>query len=146
MHPIDKVRILDLPTVREFSRGSLTVLEENTAEWPFEVKRVFFIHDVPDGSIRGGHAHTSNLELLICLSGKVDLKLTDSMRTVDIHLESPDKGVVIPPDVWNDMSGFTNDTILLVLCSEPYDTTGYINNFEDFKNYIKENYDAEDRI
>lgn len=140
MTPVDSVRILDLTSVRESGRGSLTVLEEGTAQWPFPVKRMFFIHDVPDGAIRGGHAHTKNFELLVCAEGKVDLELTDTIRTVRIHLDDPGKGVIIPPDVWNNMSGFTRETLLIVLCSDVYETEGYINDFEEFKNYIKENH------
>ena len=150
MHPLDNVRILEFPGVTEPSRGTLTVLENlhydrlspsgasENCIWP--IKRVFYIYGVPEGAERGGHAHHTNTEILVCLSGSLDILLTDGISERKLRLDDPTKGLLIPPDVWNRMSNYAPGTVLLVLCSEKYTTKGYFNEFEEFKNFIKTNY------
>ena len=142
MSPLDNVVICDFPEISEPHRGVLTVIEEGSLPFPFPfpVRRVFYIYDVPSGISRGGHSHKSNTQLLVCLRGTLDLCLTDGRKTMDVHLDNPCKGIIIPPDVWNDLRGFSESTILLVLCSEPYNKSGYINDFEEFKNWIDTRY------
>lgn len=150
MSPLDNVRILEFPGVADPARGILTVIERlhfdsilpdgEILQEPFPIRRVFYIHDVPPGGERGGHAHTSNREVLVCMAGGVRLTLTDGRNDVTYKMSEPNKGIVIPADVWTRMSGFQPGTILLVLCSEEYREEGYIHNFEEFREYINAKY------
>lgn len=136
MNPIDNVCLIDLPEIVDPVRGSLTVLQEGEICWPFPVRRTFFIHDVPQGAVRGGHSHKTNYQLLICASGGLDIRITDSRSSVSYRLDKSDQGLLLPPNIWNDMSNFAPGTVLLVLCSEPYNAEGYINDFEEFRSWI----------
>ena len=150
MSPLDNVRILEFPGVADPARGVLTVAERLHVEnagpdgkidiLPFPIKRIFYIHSIPDGGKRGGHSHTTNREILICLHGAFDLTLSDSVKKIHYHLDDPAKGVVIPPDVWTQMENFAPETILLVLCSEEYTEEGYIHDLARYKTYIQEKY------
>lgn len=150
MSPLDNVRILEFPGVIEPSRGSLTVIENIKYETflpsgritteTFPVKRVFYIYDVPSDAERGGHAHHTTLEILICLSGSFDITLTDGFKSKSFHLDNPNSGLLIPVDVWNRMTSFSPDTIVLVLCSEPYRPEGYTHNLEEYKDFILKKY------
>ena len=113
MSPLDNVKILLCPKISD-PRGDLTFVEESDG-LPFPVKRVFYIYDIPEGAVRGGHAHKSNCELLFCLSGSMDLH---------------------PTAVWTDMHNFKPGTLLLVLCSEPYQKVGYIHDYDEYRRYI----------
>lgn len=136
MSPLDNVRILEFPKVCD-PRGCLTFIEEER-NVPFAIKRVFYIYDVPEGAERGGHAHKTNQELLVCLRGGMDLRLTDGSRELRYRIDDPTRGVIIPSDVWTDMHNFEPGTLLLVLCSEPYNQIGYIHNFDEYRQYISE--------
>lgn len=150
MSPLDNVRLLEFPGVEDPARGILTVIERLhfdsvgtdgiSRSHPFDIKRVFYIHDIPKGCRRGGHAHTSNREVLVCLSGGVNLILTDGHRDLSHSLNNKSGAIVIPEDVWMDMYDFKAGTILLVLCSEEYREEGYIHDFDDFCEYIDNKY------
>ncbi len=150
MSPLDNVRILEFPGVADPARGILTVAERlhfdhtlppgESENYNFPIKRVFYIHSIPPGGRRGGHAHTSNCEILICINGSFDLTLSDGFREETYHLDDPTKGIVIPPDAWTRMENFAAGTILVVLCSEEFTEKGYIHNFADYQTYISEKY------
>lgn len=150
MSPLDNVRILEFPGVADPARGVLTVAERLHIDHklpsgeseiiPFPIKRVFYIHGIPEGGRRGGHAHSSNCEILICIHGSFDLTLTDSRKEMMYHLDDPTRGIIIPPDAWTRMENFAPQTILLVLCSEEYREEGYIHDFSKYKSYINEKY------
>lgn len=150
MTPLDNVRILEFPGVADPARGILNVIERvrfdrllpsgQTEPYHFPIKRVFYIHAVPEGGVRGGHAHTSNCEVLICIAGAFTLTLTDSRREMTRRFDDPSHGIVIPPDVWTHMRDFAPGTILLVLCSEEYSEEGYIHNFNEFRRHIDTKY------
>ncbi|MDE6271488.1 MAG: FdtA/QdtA family cupin domain-containing protein [Muribaculaceae bacterium] len=150
MSPLDNVRILEFPGVADPARGVLTVAEHihfdrtlpsGVAEtYLFPINRVFYIHGIPPGGRRGGHAHKSNCEILICINGAFDLTLSDGFRQQTYHLNDPTKGIVIPPDAWTRMENFSPDTILMVLCSEEYSEEGYIHDFSAYKTYISQHY------
>lgn len=147
MSPLDNVRVLEFPEKCQPGRGCLTVLEETAPCWPFPIKRVFYITDVPaDGTSRGGHAHRFNSQVLICVAGAFDLHLSDGSRRIEFHLDSPSKGVLVPAGVWNEMHNFTPGTVLLVLCSHTYSPENYLNDFAEYKNYIKETYGNEQEV
>ncbi len=104
-------------------RGGLGVLEE---ELPFEVRRVFYIYDVPRMTSRGGHRHLKNRMILICLSGSCEIDLDNGKEKKTILLDSPGKGLLVEPQDFHIMKSFTEYATLLVLASEKYDPSDYI--------------------
>jgi dTDP-4-dehydrorhamnose 3,5-epimerase-like enzyme len=120
-------KIIELTTHKE-DRGSLTVADESNI--PFEIKRVFYIHNVPEGTNRGGHAHKQCEQIFITISGRVDIVINKERRYT---LDKPDKGLYIPAGLWDDLENIEKDTVILVLCSRPYEEEDYIKNYEDFK-------------
>lgn len=117
-------------------RGSLTLLDgQAIAErLPFRPKRCFWIHNVTKQNSRGEHAHRTCWEVVFAVSGQFSLTLHDGKDEKTFMLDSPNKGVVIPPMVWCRLWDFTDSTVCLTFASEDYDATGYINDFKEFLN------------
>ena len=115
-------------------RGKLVVIEGRDSI-PFEIKRVFYIYDSDDTVIRGQYANRRSEFVLINVSGKSKVRITDGKEEIVVGLDRPMMGVYIPPMIWKDMYDFSEDSILLVLASTHYDGTEYIRDYEE---YIKE--------
>ena len=114
-------------------RGSLIALESLSEVVPFEVKRVYYIYGTKFGYERGFHAHLKLKQLLICLSGTVDIQVwstRDNSKTY--RLDSPNKGVFEEGLIWRVMKNFSSDAVLLILASEHYDKADYIFDFNKF--------------
>lgn len=118
------------------SRGSLTIVEEGH-EVPFSIQRVYWIHSVPEGEERGKHANRISYQYLIAVNGSVDITLEDKGGRHTYHLDSKDKGLLVPPLTWNELKNFSKDAVLLVFASHPYDTGTYINSHEEFLKLIQ---------
>lgn len=134
-------RLLDRVKTYEFSkvcdpRGNLSFIEEG-CHVPFAIKRVFYIYDVPGGETRGGHAHRENTTVLIALSGSFDLHLSDGTDEIIIPMNRANKGVLIPPGIWDSMHNFTTGTVVLALCSHHYDEAEYIRDLGQYCEYVK---------
>ena len=117
-------------------RGSLTLVEGGH-EIPFDITRAYWIYDVPAGEERGKHANKISYQYLIAVNGSVDICLEDINGRTQYHLDSKDKGLLVPPATWNELTNFSHDAVLLVLASHSYDTSTYINSYEEFLDYIK---------
>jgi UDP-2-acetamido-3-amino-2,3-dideoxy-glucuronate N-acetyltransferase len=111
-------------------RGSLTAAE--VADLPFFPRRIFIVHDVPNESVRGAHAHRECSQFLICVAGSVSCVVDDGSAQEEIHLTTSDVGVHIPPMIWGTQWRYTRDAVLLVLASHPYDATDYIREYDEF--------------
>lgn len=133
---LDRVREIEFQKIYD-PRGSLSFIEEG-CHVPFSIKRVFYIYDVPGGVARGGHAHKENTMVLMAVSGSLDLHLTDGTEERVYHLNRANKGVLIPPGVWDSMHNFTTGTVVLVLCSHNYDGADYIRDFDEYRQYVAE--------
>jgi dTDP-4-dehydrorhamnose 3,5-epimerase-like enzyme len=129
-HPLEVCTIIDLPKIND-PRGNLTFIEENK-HIPFEVKRVFYIYDIPTGQNRGAHAHKMLHQFLICLSGSLDVNLDDGHNKKTIHLNRPWQGLYIPPMIWGSETNFDPGTIYIVLASSFYDESDYYRDYELF--------------
>ena len=123
-----------LPTVTD-DRGSLSVCEfaEHT---PFTPQRLFFIHGVPQGTHRGGHAHKVCQQLLICVKGSLRLGVDNGAERMNYQLDDPSIGYFVPAGLWNDLSEFEPGTILLVLASRPFDSDDYIRDHAEFIDWV----------
>ena len=128
---VDDCMVIDLPNVADH-RGNLTYIE-GTRHVPFEVRRVFYIYDVPSGESRGGHAHRALQQFLICLSGSLDVELDDGASRRVHHLNRPWRGLYVPPLIWARETNFGSGTVCLVLTSAFYEEG---DNIRDYSLYL----------
>ena len=113
--------------------GTLTPIEGD--ELPFSIERVFYIHDVPVGDVRGCHAHFKTEQLLLCLHGKVEVICKDGMNKKRFVLDSPQKGLYIPPLIWDEQI-YGEDAVLVSLCSTPYISSDYISEYDEYTRLV----------
>jgi hypothetical protein len=129
-------QLVELPKIQD-PRGNLTFLESNR-HISFEVKRVFYLYDVPGGASRGGHALKKCHQFLVAMSGSFDVILDDGTKKERIHLNRSYYGLHIPPLVWREMDNFSSGSVCLTLASEFYDADDYYRSYEDFVNAVTE--------
>jgi hypothetical protein len=133
---IENCKLIDLQKIND-PRGNLTFIEGNR-HIPFEIKRVFYLYDVPSGSNRGAHAHKSLHQFLICLAGSFDVTLDDGVSQDTVHLNRPWKGLHIPPMVWAAEVNFDPGSICLVMASEYFDESDYFRDYDQFLAAVSE--------
>jgi len=127
---IDTITIIDIPKITDV-RGNLSVIENDVV--PFEIKRVYYLYDVPSGTHRGGHAHKILHQLLIAISGSFNVVLKDrNGQQKTITLNKPNKGLLIPNMTWRELEDFSSGAVCLVIASEIYDKEDYIRDFNKF--------------
>lgn len=126
-------RIVQLPKIHSRA-GNITALENNLSV-PFEVKRVYYLYDVPGGEERGGHAHKELQQFIIAVSGSFDVVLNDGENMRTVHLDRPFNGLHIVPGIWRELVNFSSGTICLVLASQTYNEVDYIRRYNDFISY-----------
>ncbi len=126
---INDLRIINLPKIQDV-RGNLSVVEGNTL--PYEIKRVYYLYDVPSGAERGGHAHIAQQEFLIALSGSFDVILKDGIDQKTVSLNKPNSGLLIPHGIWRELQNFSAGSVCLVLVSEMFQESDYIRDFDEF--------------
>ncbi len=134
---IDQCKIIDLPKIND-PRGNLTFVESEK-HIPFEIKRVFYIYDVPTGESRGAHSHHTLKQFIICLAGSFDVKVDDGRKKKVIHLNRPWQGVFIPPMIWDSEANFDPGSVCLVLSSDMYNEKDYIRNYDEFLEVVQSN-------
>lgn len=128
-------KILSLPKFTD-PRGNLS-FAENVKQVPFEIKRAYWIYDVPGGEARGGHAYKQNQEFIIALSGSFDVILDDEEDKKRFPLNRSYFGLYVPNGVWREMVNFSTNAVALILSSTPYSEEDYIRNYNDFKFWRK---------
>ena len=107
------------------SRGGLGFIEGGK-DVPFEIRRVYYLFDVPAQSSRGAHAHKSLEQLFVAVNGSFNLTVDDGAKTHRFTLSSPSEGVYLPPGFWRDLDGFSPGAVCMVLASHPYDESDYL--------------------
>jgi WxcM-like, C-terminal len=127
--------IVHLPKIHN-EAGNITALE-NRKNIPFDVKRIYYLYDVPGGAERGGHGHKDLQQFIIALSGSFDVLIDDGNNKKIIHLDRPYIGLHIIPGIWRELLNFSSGAICLVLASSIYDASDYIRNYETYKEYIQ---------
>jgi dTDP-4-dehydrorhamnose 3,5-epimerase-like enzyme len=123
------IELIDIPKITD-PRGNLAVIEKSTL--PFEMKRLYYLFDVPSTSHRGGHAHKECLELLIAISGSFTVILDDGKDKKEVTLNKPDKGLLIPTMIWRELSDFSSGAMCLVVASQEFNEADYIREYDDF--------------
>lgn len=134
MPGLDDVRIIELPKFLD-PRGNLSFIEEEN-HIPFQIKRTYWIYDVPGGEIRGSHAYKLNCEFVIALSGSFDVVLNDGKEERVYSLNRSYYGLYVPNMLWRTLQNFSTNALCLILASEHYQENDYIRNFDDFKKHI----------
>jgi dTDP-4-dehydrorhamnose 3,5-epimerase-like enzyme len=117
-------------------RGNLTFVEGGR-HVPFEVKRVYYLYDVPGGAARGGHAHKALHQLIIAMSGSFDVVLDDGYEKKRIHLNRSYIGLYVPPMIWREIDNFSSGSVCMVLASNYYEESDYYRDHVDFLLAIK---------
>ncbi|MHC8733815.1 sugar 3,4-ketoisomerase [Arenicellales bacterium IMCC56312] len=127
---IDQCRLIDLPKVNDF-RGNLSFVE-GMVHIPFDIKRAYYLYDVPAGAERGGHAHKSLEQLIVAVSGSFDVLLDDGINKKKVHLDRPFNGLYVGSMVWREMENFTSGAVCMVLASTLYEEEDYIRGYREF--------------
>ncbi len=127
---VEDCEIIEIPKIKD-PRGNIAVIEKDVI--PFEIKRTYYLYDVPSDASRGGHAHKKLYQLLIALSGSFDVMLHDGKSKKIRTLNKPDRGLLIKPGIWRELDNFSSGSVCLVLASAVFDEEDYIRNFEEFK-------------
>jgi hypothetical protein len=128
--------VIELPKLHNRA-GNITPVTNNM-EIPFNVKRIFYIYDIPGGVDRGAHAHKECHQFLIAASGSFEIELNDGVTKRTVMLNRPYYGLHIPPGIWAAEKGFSSGAICLVLTSDMYKKNDYIRDYNQFKNYKNE--------
>lgn len=122
--------VLDIPKVHD-TRGNLSVIQGNAL--PFEMKRVYYLYDIPSGGRRGGHSHIEQQEFLVALSGSFDVILNDGKEQKTVTLNKPNVGLLIPNGIWRELENFSSGSVCLVLASDVFKEEDYIRDFDEYK-------------
>jgi hypothetical protein len=130
-NPLKKCDWLDFTVIHD-ARGNLSVIE-NFKHIPFEMKRVFFLYDIPAMAERAGHAHYGLVQVFISMSGSFDLHLDDGVEKRTVHLCRANRGYLVQPWTWGKLDNFSGSSVCLVVASQLYDETDYIRSYADFQ-------------
>jgi dTDP-4-dehydrorhamnose 3,5-epimerase-like enzyme len=127
---LSSCRILELPKITD-RRGSLT-FAEGGRHVPFDVKRIFYLFDVPAGETRAAHALRTCQQVIVAISGNFDVSVDDGKAKKRFHLDRPDCGLYVPPLIWREIAGFSPKAVCMVLASEFYDEADYVDDYAAF--------------
>ena len=127
-------KLVDFKTLGD-ERGSLIAIEQGYNA-PFEIKRVYYLYDVPAGAERGGHAHKILQQFLVAISGSFDVILNDGKIETKVTLNKPYEGLLIKNKTWRELKNFSSGAVCLVLASEVFREDDYIRDFDDFKIFL----------
>ena len=128
-------KLIDLPKIADL-RGNLTVAEGSCLV-PFDIKRAYWVYDVPGGESRGGHAHKRLKQFVIALSGSFDVTLDDGTEKQTYHLNHPYQGLLIDTGIWRTLDDFSSGAVCLVLASEHFEEEDYIYDYDEFLKYVR---------
>jgi hypothetical protein len=133
---LDKCKIVDLPRIND-PRGNLTFVEGGR-HVPFDIKRVYYLYDVPGGAERGGHAHKGLHQMIIAMSGSFDIHLDDGFTKKTVHMNRSYYGLYVCPMIWREIDNFSSGAVCMVMASEYYDELDYYRNYTAFHADAKE--------
>ena len=128
-------KIIELPKIADI-RGNLTFIEGNE-QVPFDIKRVYYLYDVPGGEKRGGHAHKLLEQFIIAASGSFDVILDDGNQRKRFHLNRSYYGLYIPTKIWRELDNFSSGSVCVVLASEHFEEEDYIRDYSQYKKLVK---------
>ncbi len=132
IYSTDACQLISFPKISD-PRGNLTFIESG-GHIPFDIKRVYYLYDVPGGSERGGHAHKALHQVIIAMSGSFDVLLDDGNNKKRIHLNRSYYGLYVCPMMWRELENFSSGSVCMVLASEHFDEGDY---FRDYQQFLK---------
>lgn len=127
-YSIKNCTLIDIPTFTD-ERGSISVMDK---ELPFEVKRVFWLHNIVEGKDRGAHALLNGVEIMVAVHGSLVVDLDDGANNTSVLLDDPSKGLIIFPGIWFRTHSYKNDGVSLILAEEEYSRDRYLNDYNLF--------------
>lgn len=130
---IKDCKIIELPKISD-PRGNLTFVEGGN-HIPFDIKRVYYLYDVPGGAERGAHGHKELQQFIIAMSGSFDVVLDDGMEKKSFHMNRSYYGLYVSPMMWRDITNISSGAVCMVLASHHYDATDY---YRDYHNFVKD--------
>lgn len=133
--PLADCKLLEIPRFSD-ERGSLSVVESNGLI-PFEIRRTYYLYDIPAGQVRAAHGHRLLEQFIVALSGSFEVTLEDGFARQTFRLDRPDRGLYVAPGIWRDLHHFSGGTVCLVIASELFDEADYLRNYEDFLAYAR---------
>ncbi len=131
---VDKCGFIQLPKIHD-PRGNLTFIQNDLCG--FQIRRIYYLYDIPAESERGGHAHKALQQLIIPLSGSFDILIDDGDKKRTLTLSKPYQGLYICPMIWRELKNFSSGAVCLALASEEYDESDYFRDYTDFLNARK---------
>ena len=126
--------LLDLPKIKT-NGGHITSINNGGGNIPFDIKRVYYLYDIPGGEGRGAHAHKHLKQLFVAVSGSFEVKVDDGNTKRTYSLTRPYYGLYLPPGLWRELDNFSSGSTCLVLASEKYEEEDYIRDYQVFKNF-----------
>lgn len=129
-YSIEKCHTVDLPKITD-ARGNLTFIEGGN-HVPFDIRRVYYLYDVPGGAERGGHAHKELRQLIVAMSGSFDVVLDDGNNKKRVHLNRSYSGLFVCPMIWRELDNFSSGSVCMVLASNLYDEDDYYRDYDQF--------------
>ena len=133
---LNQCKIVEIPKITD-PRGNLTFIEQDR-HIPFDIKRVYYLYDVPGGAERGGHAHLGLQQLIIAMSGSFDVILNDGYEEKRFHLNRSYYGLSVCPMIWRELDNFSSGSVCLVLASNLYDEADYIRDYQSFLQRVRQ--------
>lgn len=130
MYSLNNCRIIELPKIAD-PRGNLTFIE-GERHIPFDIRRVYYLYDVPGGAERGGHAHKALHQLIVAMSGSFDVVLDDGREKKRFHLNRSYYGLLVCPMIWRELDNFSSGSVCMVLASNLYDEDDYYRDYDTF--------------
>lgn len=127
---VDACRLIDLPRIRD-ARGDLS-FAEGGRHMPFEIRRIYYLYNVPSGAERGAHGHRALEQLIIPLAGAFEVEIDDGIARRRVRLDNPARALYVCPMMWRDLRHFTEGAVALVLASLTYDEADYFRDYQDF--------------
>lgn len=134
MYNVNDCQLISLPKIHN-AAGNITALE-NSVDLPFDVRRIYYLYDVPTGSERGGHAHYELEQYIVAVSGAFTFVLDDGHQKREVLLNNPGQALYIRKGIWREIKGFSSGSVCLVLASHKYTEADYIRDYQSYLNYI----------
>lgn len=135
-YSVHECSVIELSKHHSDRKGNLSVVQNGT-DVPFDVKRVYYLYDVPGGESRGSHAHKQLSQLIIAASGSFRVTLDDGVTRKSFVLNRPYQGLCVRPGIWRDLDDFSSGAVCMVLASEVYQEDDYIRDYEEFLKFRK---------
>ena len=133
---LKKCHLLEFPKIRD-TRGNLSFIEGNR-HVPFDIKRIYYLYDVPGGEARGGHAHRGLEQVIIAINGSFEVALDDGVSKTSYCLRNANEGLYLCSGIWRELDNFTSGSVCLVIASHLYDESDYFRDYSDFICAVKE--------